>query len=137
MLLHWKWNDFDSIRLKLWAQRLTAECPLLIAMLGDNIIVGSWNHTDGTARWCELDIPASDTKLSGADAAYIAELSARTGGASFRATKQRKSDGKWLDLARCSALMLSFSRVIKLDGKVYQHKHFNSSGVSWHSLYIY
>ena len=49
-----------------------SECPLLIAMLGDNIIVGSWNHTDGTARWCELDIPASDTKLSGADAAYIA-----------------------------------------------------------------
>ena len=58
-------------------------CPVLIGMLGDNIIVGSWNSVEGRPRWVELDIPTSDCKLAAPDAAFIAETIARLDGASF------------------------------------------------------
>ena len=31
--------------------------------------------------------------------------------------------------------MLSYSRVVKLDSKIYEHMHFNRSGVPWQTLY--
>eukprot|EP00438_Fugacium_kawagutii_P004754 Skav203091 [mRNA] locus=scaffold447:158382:159328:+ [translate_table: standard] len=116
-------EEFPNCRLQLWSERLGEDRPIMVAVLGDNLIVGADDEETKSARWCELDVPTSDCKLSAADAAYIAEVVARMGGASFTTKKLRKGDRKWLDLACMGALLLCFSRSIKMDGRVYQHQH--------------
>ena len=95
------------IRLKKWADRLSPDNPTLTTMLGGNIVIGSWNVEQGLPRWIELAVSTSDCRLAGPDAAFMAEVIARLGGAAFAAGfKPKHKDRRWLDLARVSALML-------------------------------
>ena len=86
--------------------------PLIVGH--HHIHVGSWSPTDGPG-WVELDIPASDCKPAAPDATYIAEVSFLSPGDKGK----KMSAKKWLDLARVSALFLSFSRVVKMEGCTY------------------
>ena len=70
-MFHFNWVDMDAIRLKKWADRLGPANPTL------NIVIGSWDVEQGLQGWVEIDIPTSDCKLAGPDAAYIAEVIAR------------------------------------------------------------